>query len=166
MPCSGPASAYGTIGKSEAAYFAMINEQGGVNGRKINFISRDDYGYSAPKTVETAASAGGEIMLETPFAQGNRTERDGPRAITLNERLDYFGQIVRSPLGSGTLLDICITDLLRAPIMRRAQRAFGRSPSRCAAFTTPACVSAVAICCMRLMRSTAAAGGSTIRLAG
>ncbi len=48
---SGPASAYGTIGKAEAAYFKMINEQGGVNGRKINFISLDD-GYSPPKTVE------------------------------------------------------------------------------------------------------------------
>jgi branched-chain amino acid transport system substrate-binding protein len=51
MPYSGPASAYGTIGKADAAYFAMINEQGGVNGRKINFISRDD-SYSPPKTVE------------------------------------------------------------------------------------------------------------------
>jgi branched-chain amino acid transport system substrate-binding protein len=51
MPYSGPASAYGIIGKTEAAYFAMINEQGGVNGRKISFISRDD-GYSPPKTVE------------------------------------------------------------------------------------------------------------------
>ncbi len=51
MPYSGPASAYGVIGKSEAAYFAMINDQGGVNGRKINFISRDD-GYNPPKTVE------------------------------------------------------------------------------------------------------------------
>ena len=51
MPYSGPASSYGTIGKAEAAYFAMINEQGGINGRKINFISRDD-GYSPPKTVE------------------------------------------------------------------------------------------------------------------
>ena len=53
MPYSGPASAYGTIGKTEAAYFKMINEQGGVNGRKINFISLDD-GYSPPKTVEMA----------------------------------------------------------------------------------------------------------------
>ena len=51
MPYSGPASSYGTIGKSDAAYFAMINDQGGVNGRKINFISRDD-SYSPPKTVE------------------------------------------------------------------------------------------------------------------
>ena len=50
-PYSGPASAYGTIGRSEAAYFNMINEQGGVNGRKINFISLDD-GYSPPRTVE------------------------------------------------------------------------------------------------------------------
>ena len=51
MPYSGPASAYGTIGRSEAAYFNMINDQGGVNGRKINFISLDD-GYSPPRTVE------------------------------------------------------------------------------------------------------------------
>ncbi len=53
MPYSGPASAYGTIGKSEAAYFKMINEQGGINGRMINFVSVDD-GYSPPKTVEMA----------------------------------------------------------------------------------------------------------------
>ncbi len=51
MPYSGPASAYGVIGKTEAAYFKMINAQGGVNGRMINFISLDD-GYSPPKTVE------------------------------------------------------------------------------------------------------------------
>ena len=51
MPYSGPASAYGTIGKAEAAYFKMINEQGGINGRKIEFISLDD-GYAPPKTVE------------------------------------------------------------------------------------------------------------------
>ncbi|WP_316229247.1 ABC transporter substrate-binding protein [Bradyrhizobium sp. SZCCHNR1070] len=48
---SGPASAYGAIGKTEEAYFKMINDQGGINGRKINFISYDD-GYSPPKTVE------------------------------------------------------------------------------------------------------------------
>ena len=42
MPYSGPASSYGTVGKSEAAYFAMINDRGGINGRKVNFISRDD----------------------------------------------------------------------------------------------------------------------------
>src|SRR5580658_7456548 len=51
MPYSGPASAYGVIGRTEAAYFKMINEQGGVNGRKINFVSVDD-AYSPPKTVE------------------------------------------------------------------------------------------------------------------
>ena len=53
MPYSGPASAYGTIGRVQAAYFRMINETGGINGRKINFISYDD-GYSPPKTVEQA----------------------------------------------------------------------------------------------------------------
>src|ERR1700752_2902492 len=51
MPYSGPASAYATIGKAEAAYFNKINAEGGINGRKINFISYDD-GYSPPKTVE------------------------------------------------------------------------------------------------------------------
>jgi branched-chain amino acid transport system substrate-binding protein len=53
MPYSGPASAYGTIGKAAAAYFKKINDEGGINGRKINFISVDD-GYSPPKTVEMA----------------------------------------------------------------------------------------------------------------
>jgi branched-chain amino acid transport system substrate-binding protein len=51
MPYSGPASSYGVIGKTETAYFNMINDQGGINGRKINFISYDD-GYSPPKAVE------------------------------------------------------------------------------------------------------------------
>ena len=50
-PYSGPASAYGTIGKTITAYFKMIDDQGGINGRKINFISYDD-AYSPPKTVE------------------------------------------------------------------------------------------------------------------
>src|SRR6202140_257668 len=53
MPYSGPASAYGVIGKTEAASFKKINDQGGINGRKINFISYDD-GYNPPKTVEQA----------------------------------------------------------------------------------------------------------------
>ena len=53
MPYSGPASYFSAIGKTEAAYFKMINEQGGVNGRRINFISYDD-AYSPPKTVEQA----------------------------------------------------------------------------------------------------------------
>jgi branched-chain amino acid transport system substrate-binding protein len=51
MPYSGPASAYGAVGRTEAAYFQMINEMGGINGRKLNLISLDD-GYSPPKTVE------------------------------------------------------------------------------------------------------------------
>ena len=50
-PYSGPASSYGTIPKAMAAYYRMVNDQGGVNGRKINFISYDD-AYSPPKTVE------------------------------------------------------------------------------------------------------------------
>ena len=53
MPYSGPNSAYGTFGHAEAAYFRMINDQGGINGRKINFITLDD-AFSPPRTVEQA----------------------------------------------------------------------------------------------------------------
>jgi len=53
MPYSGPASAYGTIGKTLGAYFNKVNAEGGINGRKITFISYDD-GYAPPKTVEQA----------------------------------------------------------------------------------------------------------------
>jgi branched-chain amino acid transport system substrate-binding protein len=53
MPYSGPLSAYSIIGKTEAAYFAKINADGGINGRKINFVSYDD-GFNPPKTVEQA----------------------------------------------------------------------------------------------------------------
>src|SRR6185437_5180368 len=53
MPYSGPASAYAVIGKTETAFFRMINDEGGIGGRKIEFISYDD-GYSPPKTVAQA----------------------------------------------------------------------------------------------------------------
>lgn len=53
MAYSGPASAYGTVGKAMAAYFKKVNDEGGVNGRKINFVSLDD-AYNPPKTVEAA----------------------------------------------------------------------------------------------------------------
>ena len=53
MPYSGPASAYGVIGKTEQAFFDKINAEGGINGRKIKFLSYDD-GYSPPKAVEQA----------------------------------------------------------------------------------------------------------------
>ncbi len=64
MPYSGPASAYGVIGKVEAAYFNKINAEGGINGRKINFISYDD-GYSPPKAVEQVRKLveGDEVLL-------------------------------------------------------------------------------------------------------
>src|SRR5438270_1320286 len=51
MPYSSPASAYGIVGKTMSAYFRMINDNGGINGRRITFISYDD-AYSPPKTVE------------------------------------------------------------------------------------------------------------------
>jgi branched-chain amino acid transport system substrate-binding protein len=64
MPYSGPASAYGVIGKTEAAYFNKINTEGGINGRKINFITYDDSA-SPPKTVEQSRKLveGDEVFL-------------------------------------------------------------------------------------------------------
>ena len=53
MPYSGPASSYGVIGLTEKAYFDMVNDQGGINGHKIKFITYDD-GYSPPKAIEQA----------------------------------------------------------------------------------------------------------------
>jgi branched-chain amino acid transport system substrate-binding protein len=53
MPYSGPLSAYALIGRTEASFFNMINAEGGINGRKINFVTYDD-AYSPPKTVEQA----------------------------------------------------------------------------------------------------------------
>src|ERR1700747_1600593 len=50
-PYSGPASSYSAVPKSQAAYWKMVNDEGGINGRKVNFISYDD-GYTPPKTVE------------------------------------------------------------------------------------------------------------------
>jgi ABC-type branched-subunit amino acid transport system substrate-binding protein len=63
-PYSGPASAYSAIAKTEAAYFTKINNEGGINGRKIKFISYDD-GYSAPKTVEQTRKLveGDDVLL-------------------------------------------------------------------------------------------------------
>src|SRR5579864_685794 len=64
MPYSGPASAYGVIGKAEAAYFNKVNEEGGINGRKIKFISYDD-AYSPPKAVEQVRKLveGDEVLV-------------------------------------------------------------------------------------------------------
>jgi branched-chain amino acid transport system substrate-binding protein len=74
-PYSGPASSYGTVGKSEAAYFKMVNDQGGVNGRKINFISYDD-AYSPPKTVEQArklVEEDGVLLMFNPLGTPTNT---------------------------------------------------------------------------------------------
>jgi branched-chain amino acid transport system substrate-binding protein len=73
MPYSGPLSSYSTIGKIEAAYFRMVNEGGGVNGRKITFLSEDD-GYSPPKTVEQIRKlVEGDEVLATFNTMGTPT---------------------------------------------------------------------------------------------
>jgi branched-chain amino acid transport system substrate-binding protein len=86
MPYSGPASSYSVIGKTEAAYFNKINAEGGINGRKINFISYDD-GYSPPKTVEQARKLveSDEVLLVfnslgTPPNSSSRTIRAKARS--------------------------------------------------------------------------------------
>ena len=66
-PYSGPASTYGVLGKLESAFFGMVNEQGGVGGRKINFISLDDT-YSPPKTVEQIRRLVEEEQVAFTFA--------------------------------------------------------------------------------------------------
>src|ERR1700752_4628571 len=67
-PYSGPASSYSMVPKSMAAYYRMVNDQGGVNGRKITFISYDD-GYSPPKTVEQVrrlVEEDGVLLIASP----------------------------------------------------------------------------------------------------
>jgi branched-chain amino acid transport system substrate-binding protein len=75
MPYSGPASAYSTIGKIEVAYFKMLNEQGGINGRKIQLVSLDD-GYSPPKAMEQARKLVEEeqvLAMFNPLGTANNT---------------------------------------------------------------------------------------------
>src|ERR1700716_1090370 len=75
MPYSGPASAYGVIGKTEEAYFKKINAEGGINGRKINFVSYDD-GYSPPKAVEQArklVESDEALLVFNPLGTANNT---------------------------------------------------------------------------------------------
>ena len=76
-PYSGPASAYGTIGKTIGAYFKKVNDEGGVNGRKINFISYDD-GYSPPKTVEMVRKLveQDQVALRLPDPRHPAQQRD------------------------------------------------------------------------------------------
>src|SRR5260370_5323292 len=64
MPYSGPVSAFGALGKGEVGYFKMVNERGGINGRKVNLISLDD-SYAPPKTGEQTPRLGesGEVAL-------------------------------------------------------------------------------------------------------
>ena len=83
MPYSGPASAWGAVGKGELAYVKMINDRGGVRGRKINLISLDD-GFSPPKTVEQTrrlVEADGVAFIFGTIGFGNLAIRD-----YLNER--------------------------------------------------------------------------------
>ena len=84
MPYSGPASAYGTIGKAIAAMFRMANDQGGFAGRKVNFISYDD-GYSPPKTVEQTRRLIEEDKVAALFADAGHADEFGDRALRQSE---------------------------------------------------------------------------------
>ncbi len=80
MPYSGPVSSYSPIGKLETAYFKMINQQGGIAGRQIDFISLDD-GYSPPKTVEQVRRAGSGGPGRVPVQHAGHTDQLGDRAL-------------------------------------------------------------------------------------
>ena len=84
MPYSGPASSYSVIGRTEAAYFKMVNDQGGVAGHKINFISLDD-GYSPPKTVEDVRQLVEEDQVDFCF-QTLGTPTNSAIATYLNQK--------------------------------------------------------------------------------
>ena len=75
MPYSGPASAYGVIGKGDVAYFKMINDKGGINGRKITLISLDD-GYSPPKAVELTRKLVEPIMPGRLVVEGKEDDKN------------------------------------------------------------------------------------------
>jgi branched-chain amino acid transport system substrate-binding protein len=84
MPYSGPASAYGVIGKAQAAYFKKINEEGGINGRKINFITLDD-AYSPPKTVEMVRRLVEQdevLLVFNPLGTPSNTAAHRPHSLT------------------------------------------------------------------------------------
>src|ERR1700743_1461322 len=81
---SGPASVYGQISTAESDYFKMINEQGGVNGRKLNLISLDD-GYSPPKTVEQVRRLVEQDQVAFLF-QTLRAPRNPPPPPSPNEK--------------------------------------------------------------------------------
>ena len=111
MPYSGPASAWSVIGKAELAYFKAINEQGGVNGRKINLISLDD-GYSPPKTLEQTRKLVEQEGVAFLFSslgtapniatQKYLTERKVPN-IFLESGTDRFNDPQHFPLSIGWL---------------------------------------------------------------
>ena len=104
-PYSGPASAYGTIGRSEAAYFKMINDQGGINGRKIVFISLDD-GYSPPRTVEQVRKLVEEEQVLLLF-QSLGTPSNTAIHKYMNAKKVRFGLVVWLPAhGPGEVLRI------------------------------------------------------------
>ena len=99
MPYSGPASSYGVIGKTEAAYFNKINAEGGINGRKINFISYDD-AYSPPKAIEQARKLveGDEVLLALPAA-GNAVQFGDPEIHERQEGAAAFRRHRRDQMG-------------------------------------------------------------------
>ena len=132
MPYSGPASAYGTIGKVEQAYFKMINDNGGINGRKINLISLDD-GYSPPKTVEQVRRLveQDEVLalfqtLGTPTQLGDpqvRQRQEGA-APAARHRRHEVGRSEALPVDDGLQPELPVRrpDLRQVPAQEQAER--------------------------------------------
>ena len=129
MPYSGNLSAYGTIGRTEAAIFQMINEKGGINGRKINFISYDD-GYSPPKAVEMTRKLVEEDKVLLTFHQlGTPTNSAIHKYMNAKKIPHLF-------LATGAS-DRCVDEeallLLRLRLIERSQIGGSSAPSRASA---------------------------------
>ena len=95
MPYSGPASAWGTLGLAERAYFKMINEQGGVNGRKIKLISLDD-AFSAPKTFEQTRKLVEEERVAVVFGSAGGTTNLAVRKYLNDNRVPQLFALTAS----------------------------------------------------------------------
>ena len=158
-PYSGPASAYGLIGKTIEAYFKKINEEGGINGRKINFISYDD-DYSPPKAVEQARKLveSDEVLLLFQCAR-HAVEHGDPEIHELEEgaaalrrdRRDEMGRPEELPLDHGLAADL--------PVARA-----GSTPSSCSTGTrTPRSASSTRTTITGRTTSRASRTGSATR---
>ena len=145
MPYSGPNSAFAVVGRTQAAYFKMINDQGGINGRKIDYISYDD-SYSPPKTVEQVRRLveSDEVLLLYSVL-GTPTNLAAIKYITAKKIPHLLTASGGTVFGDYSNFhgrwDFSLTRRVRLPYMEDTSRKIIRMPGL--AFSTPPMVSAV-----------------------